>query len=366
MAMSCTWKNCAGRKACAARSAGGGTVTFRGLELTAFDVRLAVDRFLLASVPDLRALLRSDNAAITSVSVGPDSTLVPKFTGDFELIRGRYTGVFGAEPGAADPTVATVAPLWLADVNVVGPPRSARILNRTMELDMSGDIRVVRDESGMYMLGRMDIDSGVMPVFNNTFKVVRGSLDFSREVGIVPQIDLDAETRVRLRQPDGTAIVERLTVHGSGPADKPEITYDSESGYPREAIERMLVGLAPYPDAQADQGALTQASLGAGMNLLEREIAGEIGFFDTVDLEQIQRQQAGSSFSLDPLVGVGKYIGSDFYVKAATGFNAQDLDVVVEYQINNHLLLQSEIRSRDDEYEGANTYNLDLKYRFEY
>jgi autotransporter translocation and assembly factor TamB len=298
--------------------------------------------------------------------VGPDSTLVPKFSGDFELIRGRYTGVFGAEPGAVDPTVATVAPAWLADVNILGPPRSARILNRTMELDMSGDVRVVRDESGLYMLGRMDIDSGVMPVFNNTFKVVRGRLDFSREVGIVPQVDLDAETRVRLRQPDGTAIVERLTVYATGPLDKPEIAYGSESGYPREAIERMLVGLSPYPDAQADQGALAQASLGAGMNLLEREIAGEIGFFDTVDLEQIQRQQAGSSLSLDPLVGLGKYIGSDFYVKAATGFNAQDLDVVVEYQINNHLLLQTEIRSRDDEYEGANTYNLDLKYRFEY
>jgi hypothetical protein len=346
--------------------AGAGTVTFRGLKLTGFDVRLAVDRFLLASVPDLRALLRSDNAAITSVSVGPDSTLVPKFTGDFDLIRGRYTGVFGAEPGAVDPTVATVAPAWLADVNVVGPPRSARILNRTMELDMSGDVKVVRDESGMYMLGRMDIDGGVMPVFNNTFKVVRGRLDFSREVGITPQIDLDAETRVRLRQPDGTAIVERLTVYAAGPLDKPEITYGSESGYPREAIERMLVGLAPYPDLLADQGALAQASLGAGMNLLEREIAGEIGFFDTVDLEQIQRQQEGSSLSIDPLVGLGKYIGSDFYVKAATAFTAQDLDVVVEYQINNHLLLQTEIRSRNDEYEGANTYNLDLKYRFEY
>lgn len=346
--------------------AGAGLVTFKGLTMSAFDVRLAVDRFLLASVPDLRALVRSDNAAITSVWVGPDSTMVPKFTGDFALIRGRYTGIFGAEPGAVDPTVATVAPAWLADVNVVGPPRSARIVNRTMELDMSGDIRVVRDESGMYMLGRMDIDSGVMPVFNNTFKVVRGRLDFSREVGIIPQVDLDAETRVRLTQAGGTATVERLTVTATGPLDQPVITYGSESGYPREAIERMLVGLSPYPDAQADQGALAQASLGAGMNLLEREIAGEIGFFDTVDLEQIQRQQAGSSLRFDPLVGLGKYIGNDFYVKAATGFNAEDLDVVVEYQINNHLLLQTEIRSRDDEYEGTNTYNLDLKYRFEY
>ena len=61
---------------------GAGTVTFRGLELTAFDVRLAVDRFLLASIPDLRALVKARNVHVTGVKVGPDSLMVPKFTGD--------------------------------------------------------------------------------------------------------------------------------------------------------------------------------------------------------------------------------------------------------------------------------------------
>ncbi len=346
--------------------AGTGTVTFDGLKVTGFDVQFDTDRFLLASIPDLRALVRSRNARITGVSVGPDDMLVPKFTGDLELIRGRYTGTFAAEPGADEATVATVSPAWLADVHVTGPPRTARILNRNYELDMSGDVTVVRDEDGLFMRGRMDVDSGRLPVFNNSFKVVRGRLDFSREVGLVPQVDLDAETRVRLRgQAGGTSVIERLTVHAAGPLNAPEITYSSESGYPRDAIERMLMGLSPYPDEQGDRTALANASLGAGLNVLEREIAGEMGFFDTVELEQIQRQQPGGA-GLDPLIGLGKYLWNDLYVKYAQGLNADDRDLLVEYQITNHLLLQTEIRRRVDEYQGDATYNVDLKYRFEY
>ena len=63
------------------------------------------------------------------------------------------------------------------------------------------------------------------------------------------------------------------------------ISYSSESGYPREAIERMLLGLSPNPDEQGDQGALTNASIGAGFNLLEREIARELPLFDTVEID---------------------------------------------------------------------------------
>ena len=44
----------------------------------------------------------------------------------------------------------------------------------------------------------------------------------------------------------------------------------------------------------------------------------------------------------------------------------QDREVLVEYQITDHLLLQSEISRRLDEALGNTTYSVDLKYRFEY
>lgn len=345
---------------------GEGTVTFAGLELQAWDIVFQADRFLVASIPDLRALVRTRNGRLTSEAVGPQRRLVPRFSGDYELIRGRYTGNFTAASGAQDPTLGTLTPDWLADLRVTGAPRTFRVINRTMELDLSGDVSLARDADGMVLSGSMGIDAGRLPVFNNTFKVVRGSLDFSREVGVVPNVDIDAETRVRLpSQIAGSSVVERLTVHATGPADAMAISYSSESGYPREAIERMLLGLSPYPDEQGDQAAFTSASIGAGLNLLEREIAREIGIFDTFEIDQIQRQQTGTT-GLDPLIGVGKYVGTDLYIKYAQGLNQNDRDLLIEYQITNSLLLQTEIRRRIDEYQGDATYNLDLKYRVEY
>ena len=77
-----------------------------------------------------------------------------------------------------------------------------------------------------------------------------------------------------------------------------------------------------------------------------------------------------AKFLHDPLIGVGKYMSlfneEDLYVKYAMGFSQNDRDIVIEYQINDHLVLQSELRRRLDEYQGQDTYNMDLLYRFEY
>jgi hypothetical protein len=347
---------------------GRGHVLFDGLVLQTWDIAFEADRFLVATIPDLRAVVRTRNGRFTGVPVGPDRVLVPRFEGDIELIKGRYTGNF-AEPGAGlvDPTQGTVAPDWLADLRITGSPRSARIINNTMELDLSGDINLVRDADGMVINGGLTIDNGRLPVFHNTFRVVRGGLDFSQAVGVIPIVDIDAETRVRVRsQVAGQSRVERLTVHAVGPASAMSISYSSESGYPREAIERMLLGLSPYPDEQGDQGALTSASIGAGFNIIEREIAREIEIFDTIEIDQIQREQAQGGVGLDPLIGVGEYLGTDLYIKYAQGLNQNDRDLLIEYQINDLLLLQTEVRRRIDEYQGDPTYNLDLKYRYEY
>jgi hypothetical protein len=355
-----------GREGLRGTFSGVGHVVFEGLQLRTWDITFQADRFLVATIPDLRVLLRTRNGRLQGKPLGPENTLVPEFTGDYEVIKGRYTGNFSGPEGGIDPTLGNIFPDWLANLRITGPPRSFRIMNRSMELDLSGDLSLVRTADGMILGGGMNIDKGRLPVFNNTFEVVRGRLDFSRRVGVQPNVDIDAETRVRLRgRAAASGVVERITVHAAGPANAMEISFSSESGYPREAIERMLLGLAPYPDEQADQGALANASIGAGLNLIEREVAQEIDIVDTIEIDQIQRQQAGNP-SFEPLIGVGKYLGSDLYVKYAQGLNQNDRDIVVEYQISNHLLLQTEIRRRIDEYQGDATYNFDIKYRFEY
>jgi len=348
--------------------AGQGTVTFKGLLLETFDLRLDLDRFLLASIPDLRVIASSRNARMTGVVVGPDSVLVPKFHGDFSVLKARYTGDFKEKQGVADPLVGTVAPDWLADLNLHSEPRVAHIINREMELVMGGDLNLVRTESGLRMRGALNVNKGDLIVFNNKFEVQRGRLDFSQEVGFDPRIDLDAETEYRLRLTGSSnSVIEHIGVHVGGLMSTPEVQFSSERGYSTEAIQRMLLGLEPQATPEGDSRRLANSSISAGFNLLEREIAREVDIVDTIEIDQIQRQRETGDAGLDPLIGVGKYIGSGLYLKYAQGIRGMDdLDIIVEYQINRHLLLQSEIRRRLDENQGESTYNLDLKYRFEY
>jgi hypothetical protein len=346
---------------------GSGSVTFRGLELETFAINLAADRFLVASIPDLRVLVKGQDFLLSGLKVGPDSLLVPKFTGNLEVIEGRYTGNFAERAGASDPLAATIAPDWLADVQIFAPPRSMRIVNRAMELYMSGDVNLIRDLDGMYLRGSMTIDAGRFPVFNNDFKVVSGTLDFSRAVGVIPRANLTAETRVRVRDPGGGGSrQERIEVSVTGLITEPEITFSSESGYSREGIERMLLGLSPYATDPQGVGGLRGATIAAGFNLLEREIALGLNVIDTFDIEQVERRQEDGTATLSPLIGVGKYLGQDLYIKYAQGLAQDERDLVVEYQITNYLLLQSAMRRRIDELQGDTSYSLDLKYRFEY
>ncbi len=360
-------QNIDGHEGLKGRLRGDGSVHFNGLILDTFALDLRLDRFLVASIPDLAVIVSGSSGRMVGVKVGPDSLLVPRFEGSLKIDKALYSGDFSEKEGVVDPLVATVAPDWMADLHLHADPRVARIVNGEMELDMGGDLDLIRDEEGMNLRGSLDINKGRLIVFNNNFEVLKGRLDFSSELGFDPRVDIEAQTKYRLRSKySSNSIIEHIGVQISGSLFQPVINFTSERGYSREAIQRMLLGLQPEATPEGDSGRLANTSITAGFNLLEREIAQELDIFDTFEINQIQRERDTGGMGLDPLIGVGKYIGSDLYLKYAQGIRQNDRDVLVEYQINNHLLLQSEIRRRIDENQGEPTYNLDLKYRFEY
>ena len=123
---------------------------FRGLELETFDIGLDLDRFLVASIPDLRRWSSAaSNGRMTGVKVGPDIAAGAASSAAISrCIKARYTGNFAETPGATDPRLATVAPDWLADLRLHAAPRVGHIVNREMELDLGGDLDLIRDRGG--------------------------------------------------------------------------------------------------------------------------------------------------------------------------------------------------------------------------
>jgi hypothetical protein len=103
----------------------------------------------------------------------------------------------------------------------------------------------------------------------------------------------------------------------------------------------------------------------------ERWIASS-GFIDTIDLQSgaqtgTSTPSAGGPIDLG-LVGVGKYVTRDLFLKYSRDFTGQsENQVTAEYRVTRHLLLRGQqIQRKQTSNEPAQEYNLDLKIRVEY
>src|SRR6185503_18609319 len=110
----------------------------------------------------------------------------------------------------------------------------------------------------------------------------------------------------------------------------------------------------------------------------ERWIA-DVGFIDTIDLKSGAATGGTQGNQTIGLLGVGKYVTPELYVKYSRDFSAnaeQQQSVSAEYRVTRHLLLRGEqfrtgpgsATSPTTGQTGINKqgYNLDLKVRLEY
>jgi translocation and assembly module TamB len=337
-----------------------GEVLFDGLLPDDLSLDIKADRFLFASYLHLRALLRTDDLRMTLRSPVENLPRRPHFQGTLEVIKARYTGEFSEGGGDTGGIGATTNPSWTANFRLQAP-RTARIQNRAADLLLDGDVDLVRDASGMRIYGIVEIPQGRVPIFNNDFDIVRGTLDYSRARGLDPSVEIEAETRVQdFRYREGTNTeLERVTVYLTGTFSDMHTRFESESGYDEETIVRVLAGFSEDPS----QNALADTGFKAGLNFIERSIAQEIGGIDTLDIET---ESASLSEAERTRVAVGKYLSPDLYLRYSQGLSISERELFLEYQMTRQLRLSSELGTRLQGGGAETTFNVDLKYRVEY
>lgn len=337
-----------------------GEVVFKGL--LPDDIRLDIqgDRFLFASYLHLRALLHTDDLTMTLRSPEAGLPRRPYFRGSLDVIKARYTGEFGEGGQDAGGISATTTPNWTADLHLRAP-RTVRIQNGTAILLLDGDVDLVRDASGLRLNGIVGIPQGRVPIFNNDFDIVRGTLDYSRSKGLDPAVEIEAETRVQdFRYREGsTNELERVTVFLTGTFSDMRTRFESESGYDEETLVRLLAGFSEDPS----QNALADTGFKAGLNFIERSIAQEIRGIDTLDIET---ESASLSEAERTRVAVGKYLSPDLYLRYSQGLSISERELFLEYQMTRQLRLSSELGTRLQGGGSSTTFNVDLKYRVEY
>jgi autotransporter translocation and assembly factor TamB len=240
-----------------------------------------------------------------------------------------------------------------------------RISNASAELRVQGDVSVIRDTGGLRFRGTVEVPQGRVPLFNNDFAIVEGTLDFSRRP-VEPEIDIVAVTEVPISDPSGNfgRELERITVYLTGTFSEPTVRFESENGLDEQAILRLLAGFDLNDTAQgAATAGLRDVGLRAGLNFLERALATQIVGIDTIDIET---QEAGLDQMGGTRIAVGKYLSNSLYLRYAQGLSVTERDIFLEYQISRRTLFTSELKRRLRENGAENEFNLDFKFRVKY
>ncbi len=327
--------------------------------------------------------------AITAVPA-PDGELVPRFTGNVEVIRADLDersltppeaalvgpamppGVSPPEEVAPDSPAAPAARAEIyAEISLHGD-RNIWLRTPEMDLELAGDatLHVTPEYAGLR--GEARTLRGTYSVLNSRFNVERAEVEFIDPARPLDSyIDAEATTRV---------LDEDVTVLVSGTLENPLIELSTDSNMTEAEIYEMLALRVKRDDQGAVQGGVLDAAfrdsyVAAFTNRFGGELSRELGL-DTFTFD------AGSS-DVGESVTIGKRVGRDLFVKYQESVGDPNVDetnpnsdtslreslesperaLTLEYRLSEIFTLQGETGTLKigDEY-----LNVDLKMQWGY
>ncbi len=267
-------------------------------------------------------------------------------------------------------------------------PRNLWYRNLDTEVElMNGQLRLRNDGYRDLILGSLDV-KGKYYIYSNEFRINSGTISFTTLDRIDPEISIEAQTSVPGQTGEGAPIYQTL----SGRSSQLSVHLHDDAGNNESYLWKVLtIGQFTAAGAGAAPTSLSAAPPAAGpvvgpdatlpvRNYLfrnaERWLA-DVGFIDTIDLRSGTATGTGTSAGTLGLLGVGKYVTPELYVKYSRDFSgtAEQLQSLsAEYRVTRHLLLRGEqVRpgpgttlTAGATQQSKEQYNLDLKVRLEY
>lgn len=258
------------------------------------------------------------------------------------------------------------APVLLMDIGFAG---SKNLWLRTREIDVefAGDVTLHVTESYAGITGETHSLRGTYTFYNTKFDIERGEIEYTDPKSVGDSyIDCLATSRV---------LDEDVEVHVSGTLANPVIESTSSSGYSEAEIYRLLAlrikrtdPAAGPVEGQSDFNRDLLASWGALVaSRFGRNLSQELGL-DTFDVEV--GETSGQ-------VGVGKYLGRDFFLRYNQQVGTTDptlsgvtqerhetpeRQLLLEYRLSQIFRLQGETGT----IEGDGYLNVDLMAEWGY
>ncbi len=332
-----------------------GAITLDGWELSSVDLgvsgsdmRLRYPEGLVATLDaDLALLGTRDEQVLSGEVILTDAV----WSREYDLVAGvlsdrASSGLFDAFEG--DEVFDGVR----FDVEIRAPG-SLRLRNGIAEIDGSADLELRGSFREPVLLGTTEASGGELFLLGQRYDITSGKVDFVDPSGIVPFVELIAETRVR-----NYRVELRLT--GTSSRFSPEITSDP----PLRTVDilRLLSGASERDIGNTLVGNEEEELAGLGVaSLLTERLSQEVG-------RRAERLFGLDRFSIDPFlvgrianptarVSIGKQISRDLSINYSTNLNATtEAIILIEYTPEGNM---SWILSRDEEGDVA----VDVKFR---
>jgi len=241
-------------------------------------------------------------------------------------------------------------------------PRNTWIKNNEMNIEISGDLEVVKSGNYFEIFGHISPVRGNYNLYGRKFNLVDGIISFNGGQQINPYLDLTVENIFR----DALRDKRILKIHLEGYALNPEIQFflDNELINEADAVSYLLFGKSNDEIGQSEKSQASQyGQADFARNILTREIGSRIAdqIAQKLNLNVIEFS-GGDNFKQGSLL-VGKYVTNNLYLSYQKEFSLDQSKEIVpdrvslEYEISKYFSLQA---SRGDE----KSTGVDLFWKF--
>jgi len=257
---------------------------------------------------------------------------------------------------------------WDFDISI---PNNCWIINNDVNLELKGDVKVVREGGELKILGNMETIRGKYFLYGTTFNIESGTFTFDNIKEINPKIDFLVSSRLRGSAASSsgttglmsTGATNEIKLAIKGTILEPEVETASGSPYSQEDVIELLA---------FQRGLSSVDSAGVGSLFQERVLKSLGGAYSSRFLENIAGQSLGvETFEIVPTwsdkfrlsdtqITVGKYVSDKIYFRYSRSLSqSSGQETGVEYRLSKNLLLEG---SRDKQ--GLFHFGLNLNWEY--